>query len=160
LATHRVRFRLDADLRNPGTGPPRRIRVSGVTHLPTRAGLPVLLLTARAEDAYRLASLTVGVDDCLAKAFVPAELLVEEPPAVEHPALPATSAVGAGQLYLSERTLCRRLGELAGLTPAAWLRELRLDRAWLLFEAGGWLGDAGSRGSGLCQRPVLCAPLY
>lgn len=39
-------------------------------------------------------------------------------------------------LCLSERTLYRRLGELAGRTPAAWLRELRLDQARLLFEAG------------------------
>jgi transcriptional regulator GlxA family with amidase domain len=39
-------------------------------------------------------------------------------------------------LRLSERTLYRRLGELAGLTPAAWLRELRLDQARLLLEAG------------------------
>jgi CheY-like chemotaxis protein len=53
--------------------------------LPTRAGLPVLMLTARAEDAYRLASLNVGVDDCLAKAFVPAELLAEETPPALHP---------------------------------------------------------------------------
>ncbi|MGI4824442.1 MAG: hypothetical protein ACRYFV_24805 [Janthinobacterium lividum] len=60
-------------------------------------------------------------------------------------------------LGLSERTLYRRLGELAGLTPTAWLRELRLDqaRSW-----GLWLGDAGSRGGGLCQRPVFCDPLY
>ena len=40
-------------------------------------------------------------------------------------------------LRLSERTLYRRLGELAGRTPAAWLRELRLDQARLLLEAGG-----------------------
>ena len=42
----------------------------------------------------------------------------------------------AGRLCLSERTLYRRLGELAGLTPAAWLRELRLDRARQLLETG------------------------
>ena len=41
-------------------------------------------------------------------------------------------------LDLSERTLYRRLGELAGLTPAAWLRELRLDQARQLLEAGGF----------------------
>ncbi|TPG64604.1 helix-turn-helix transcriptional regulator [Hymenobacter nivis] len=39
-------------------------------------------------------------------------------------------------LCLSERTLYRRLGELAGRTPAAWLRALRLDQARLLLEAG------------------------
>ena len=41
-------------------------------------------------------------------------------------------------LNLSERTLYRRLGELAGLTPAAWLRELRLHQARQLLEAGGF----------------------
>jgi len=40
-------------------------------------------------------------------------------------------------LRLSERTLYRRLGELAGRTPHAWLRELRLAQAQLLLEAGG-----------------------
>jgi len=40
-------------------------------------------------------------------------------------------------LGLSERTLYRRLGELAGLTPAAWLREQRLHQARELLEAGG-----------------------
>jgi len=39
-------------------------------------------------------------------------------------------------LGLSERTLYRRLSELAGLTPAAWLRELRLSQAQQLLEAG------------------------
>jgi DNA-binding response OmpR family regulator len=42
----------------------------------------------------------------------------------------------AALLCLSERTLYRRLGELAGLTPAAWLRELRLSHARRLLEAG------------------------
>jgi transcriptional regulator GlxA family with amidase domain len=41
-------------------------------------------------------------------------------------------------LRLSERTLYRRLGELTGLTPAAWLRALRLAQARLLLEAGGF----------------------
>ncbi|RZK13507.1 MAG: helix-turn-helix domain-containing protein [Hymenobacter sp.] len=41
-------------------------------------------------------------------------------------------------LCLSERTLYRRLGELTGLTPAAWLRELRLAQARLLLEAEGF----------------------
>ena len=41
-------------------------------------------------------------------------------------------------LGLSERTLYRRLGEWAGLTPAAWLRELRLDQTRQLLEAGNF----------------------
>jgi len=174
---------------------------------PAHADLPVLMLTARADEAYRLASLTLGVDDYLTKPFGPAELLarvvallrrhavrrhfasqlpvvptaeaaaplaVEPPPAQEspgpataatadRPAPPLPSAAGGEQLgrwqaqvqphladpafgpaeladllCLSERTLYRRLGELAGLTPAAWLRELRLDYARQLLEAGNF----------------------
>ncbi|MCC3159830.1 response regulator [Hymenobacter sp. 15J16-1T3B] len=44
----------------------------------------------------------------------------------------------AAALHLSERTLYRRLSELAGLTPAAWLRELRLDHARRLLESGAF----------------------
>jgi len=42
----------------------------------------------------------------------------------------------AAALHLSERTVYRRLKELTGLTPAGWLREVRLDRARQLLEAG------------------------
>ena len=169
-----------------------------------RAGLPVLMLTARADEAHRLATLTVGVDDYLTKPFVPAELLARvatllrrhtvrrqfasHPPdtllAAEPPALPTEPAESASMaptaaepggalaplpgaaaeqlaqwqaqaeprladpsfgpaelaslLCLSERTFYRRLGELAGLTPAGWLRELRLNCARRLLEAGSF----------------------
>jgi signal transduction histidine kinase/DNA-binding response OmpR family regulator len=181
-------------------------RVSGTELLarlkadPARAGLPVLMLTARADEAHRLATLTLGVDDYLTKPFVPAELLArvatllhrhavrrqfvgllpEAAPTAEPPTEPAPAETSAptaaeptekadaepgaegiqqlarwqaraepqlanpdfgptelaGLLCLSERTLYRHLGELAGLTPAAWLRELRLDHARRLLEAG------------------------
>jgi DNA-binding response OmpR family regulator len=164
----------------------------------TLAGVPVLMLTARADDAHRQLALTVGVDDYLTKPFGVAELLTRvqvllarqqvrrhfatlpldtaadlaaEPAEVALAPLPpsqeTTRAVAptpptAGEqlaqlqaqvaahladehfgmaelahlLELSERTLYRRLGELAGLTPAAWLRELRLNKARQLLEAG------------------------
>lgn len=41
----------------------------------------------------------------------------------------------AEALHLSERTAYRRLKELTGLTPANWLREVRLERARQLLEA-------------------------
>jgi AraC-like DNA-binding protein len=150
---------------------------------PARAGVPVLMLTARADETHRRAALTVGVDDYLTKPFAPAELLArvqvllarldvrrqftalpEEAPAElgTAPAAAPTLPAGAGELLaewqaqvaahlasgqfgpaelarllgLSERTLYRRLGELAGLSPAAWLRELRLHHARQLLEAG------------------------
>ncbi|MBF9141601.1 ATP-binding protein [Hymenobacter properus] len=155
---------------------------------PARAGLPVLMLTARADEAHRRAALTVGVDDYLTKPFAPAELLARvqvllarhnvrrqfayrpevavpaglAPLTDAGPATAATEGTGAneqlaqwqaqvvahladenfgpaelaGLLAVSERTLYRRLGESAGLTPAAWLRELRLNQARQLLEAG------------------------
>jgi DNA-binding response OmpR family regulator len=173
---------------------------------PARADIPVLMLTARADEAHRLTALTVGVDDYLTKPFAPAELLArvqtllvrqqvrrrfttlpaEESelvpglvpdelavglgllpgnaiapaavlPATALPNPPATETqltqwqarvvahladehfgpAELGRLFeLSERTLYRRLGELSGLTPAAWLRELRLNQARQLLEAG------------------------
>ncbi|MDO7884561.1 ATP-binding protein [Hymenobacter cheonanensis] len=166
---------------------------------PALAGVPVLMLTARADEAHRQLALTVGVDDYLTKPFGAAELLtrvqvllarqqvrrhfatlpaetaaelVGEPagellapttPSAEvelevAAALPAVAQLAQWQaqvaahlaneklstaelarlLGLSERTLYRRLGELAGLTPAAWLRELRLNQARHLLEAGGF----------------------
>ena len=155
---------------------------------PSRAGVPVLMLTARADDAHRHLALTVGVDDYLTKPFAPAELLARVRVLLarhdvrrqfadlpgDAPAAPTAAAgeAGAGEapgagpeaaqqlaqwqqqvaahladeqfgpaelaqlLGLSERTLYRRLGELAGLTPATWLRELRLHQARQLLEAG------------------------
>ena len=165
---------------------------------PTHAGLPVLMLTARADDTHRRAALTVGVDDYLTKPFAPAELLIRvqvllarhavrrqfaaqpfnDAPATPTAAPPAAAATTetevaahppaapadapaqltewqvqvavhladkqfgpaelARLLNLSERTLYRRLGELAGLTPAAWLRELRLHQARQLLEVGNF----------------------
>ena len=178
-------------------------RLSGtelLAHLkadPARAGLPMLMLTARADDTHRRAALTVGVDDYLTKPFAPAELLTRvrtllarhdvrrhfaalpaeapDEPAAATPATPATPETAAAAeapappaeagpqlaewqaqvaahltseqfgpaelarlLGLSERTLYRRLGELAGLTPAAWLREQRLHQARQLLEAGNF----------------------
>ncbi|QKG59202.1 response regulator (plasmid) [Hymenobacter sp. BRD128] len=155
---------------------------------PTWADLPVLMLTARADDEHHRAALAVGVDDYLTKPFVPTELRArvrallthhrirrsfaalpaEAPPPAALPedaapaklVLPTSTAAQLAQwqarvtpvladptfgpaelaslLCLSERTLYRRLGELVGLTPAAWLRELRLAHARHLLESGNF----------------------
>lgn len=51
-----------------------------------------------------------------------------------NPAL--TPAWLASAARLSERTLYRRLREMTGLTPAGFVRELRLQRARQLLRAG------------------------
>jgi DNA-binding response OmpR family regulator len=190
---------------------------------PATQQLPVLMLTARADEAHRLAAFTTGVDDYLTKPFTTSELLArvrallarhqvrrhfatlpaDEPtpspeslddatalalPAAAAPtrspvgrktALPAAQlatwqaqVVGylpdeefgptelAGLLCLSERTLYRRLGELAGLTPAAWLRELRLDQARQLLEAGGFTSVAEVADAVGFASPKYFATLY
>ncbi len=48
----------------------RRLRAGKVTR-----GLPILMLTARAEEADRVRGLTTGADDYVTKPFSPAELL-------------------------------------------------------------------------------------
>lgn len=53
----------------------RRIRESAFTGLATIANVPVLMLTARAEDADRVDGFNAGADDYLTKPFNPPELV-------------------------------------------------------------------------------------
>jgi len=53
----------------------RRIRASTFTGLATVANVPVLMLTARAEEADRIDGFNAGVDDYLTKPFNPNELV-------------------------------------------------------------------------------------
>ena len=48
----------------------RRIRASQIT-----SGLPIIMLTARAEEAERIVGLEIGADDYLGKPFSPSELV-------------------------------------------------------------------------------------
>jgi DNA-binding response OmpR family regulator len=145
--------------------------------------VPVVLLTARADEESKLEGLSEGADDYLAKPFSAEELLarcenlievrrrlrarfsgevvvrpsdrvvessevvvereeadwVEAARAVceEHIA-DANFGVDwlADELDVSTRTLRRRLKAASGLTPGAFLRTLRLERAAELLEAG------------------------
>jgi DNA-binding response OmpR family regulator len=53
----------------------RRIRQSAFTSLAPVANVPVLMLTARADEADRIDGFNAGVDDYLAKPFNPEELV-------------------------------------------------------------------------------------
>ena len=145
---------------------------------PALGHIPVVLLTARADEASRLEGLGEGADDYLAKPFSADELLarcenlievrrrlrarfsgqvvvsptevvvesedaawLEEVKAVveAHLAEPAFTVEWlADALAMSTRSLHRRLKEASGLTPNAFLRTMRLERAahLLRHEAG------------------------
>jgi CheY-like chemotaxis protein len=141
--------------------------------------VPVVLLTARADQESKLEGLSEGADDYLAKPFSAEELLarcenlievrrrlrarfsgevvvrptgvvveqdeadwVDEVKAVcEERLSDPNFGVDwlADELDLSARTLRRRMKAVSGLTPGAFLRTLRLERAAELLEqrAGG-----------------------
>lgn len=140
----------------------------------TLAHVPVVLLTARADEASKLEGLGEGADDYLAKPFSADELLarcenlievrrrlrarfsgevVVRPTdvVVEHEEVDwleevkavceahiADAGFGvdwlADTLDVSTRTLQRRLKAASGLTPGAFLRTMRLERAAQLLE--------------------------
>lgn len=128
---------------------------------PRWAGLPVLLVTAKATEADRVAGLEVA-SDYLTKPFRTADLLAKARQLARVPDVPAPAptapsafvekleavalehlddtgfgaAVLAKRFGLSQRQLQRRLREETGRTPAAWLRELRLQRARELLQGG------------------------
>jgi two-component system phosphate regulon response regulator OmpR len=85
--------------------------------------LPVLMLTAKGESADRIAGLSLGADDYLAKPFVPEELLLRiqnilkrAPPPVEAPA-PALH-LGALTYQSTTQNLMGPDGVPIALTPA------------------------------------------
>ncbi|MFC6924548.1 ATP-binding protein [Microbulbifer taiwanensis] len=139
------------------------------------AQLPVLLISARAESARREEALAAGADDYLIKPFGFEALLAAvsrawpnaslyfesghriisegEEPVLLAPALKALADpdfnVGkwAQDAYLSERQLRRKVTELTGQSPVAWLREQRLLRVRKLISEGRCrtLAEAGNR---------------
>lgn len=147
--------------------------------------VPVVLLTARADEGSRLEGLSEGADDYLAKPFSADELLarcenlvevrrrlrarfsgevvvrptdvvvpveeadwLEEVKAVCEAHL-ADAGFGvdwlASEVGLSARQLRRRLKAASGLTPGAFLRTMRLERAAQLLDGGGGsIGEVAS----------------
>lgn len=143
---------------------------------PDLGHVPVVLLTARADEASRLDGLSEGADDYLAKPFRAAELLarcenlidvrrrlrarfsgevVVQPSGVVVPSEEATWLAEttatveahladptfsverlADALGMSTRALHRRMKNVSGLSPGAFIRTLRLQRAAQLLEQG------------------------
>jgi two-component system copper resistance phosphate regulon response regulator CusR len=80
--------------------------------------LPVLILTARAAVADRVAGLESGADDYLAKPFAFAELVARSRALLRRPALNAGQNLACGDLVLDTRArVARRAGREVPLTP-------------------------------------------
>ena len=124
------------------------------------AAIPILLLTARAEEVDRIVGLELGADDYLAKPFSPREVVLRVKAilrrSVERPAVPAaeSSWLDAGAIRLDpEGHRVTVEGEEVALT-ATELRLLRIllerrgrtqSRATLLSEVWGYAEDVDSR---------------
>jgi DNA-binding response OmpR family regulator len=65
---------------------------------PASAGVPIIMLTARAEESDRIVGLEIGADDYLAKPFSPGELVARVRALLRRAtrATPATSAGSSG----------------------------------------------------------------
>jgi DNA-binding response OmpR family regulator len=119
--------------------------------------VPVLMLTARAEEADVLVGLGVGADDYMTKPFSPRELVARIKALlrrVDRRPAPAGEAVQVGLLELDPQA--RRVtvaGEPVHLTPTEFdlLRVLAarpgavLTRGQLLAEVWGWRDGSGAR---------------
>jgi DNA-binding response OmpR family regulator len=124
--------------------------IDGMTvcrRLRERGGVPVIMVTARAEEAQRLAGLEVGADDYITKPFSPAEV-VARVVAVLRRARPApddAAVLRAGRARLEPARrrasvagapvdLTRRefdlLAELAANPEVVYTRERLLEKVW------------------------------
>ena len=119
--------------------------------------VPVLMLTARGEEADVLVGLGVGADDYMTKPFSPRELVARIRALlrrVERRPAPAGQAVRVGQLELDPRSRKVTIGdEPVHLTPTEFdlLKVLAArpgavhSREQLLAEVWGWRDGSGQR---------------
>ena len=125
----------------------RRLRGDAAT-----AGLPVIMLTAKADEVDRVVGLELGADDYVAKPFSPKELVARVRAVLRRTRPPAGGAVlRAGALVLdAARHRAEVASELLTLTPKEFdllhallesagrvlSREHLLDRVWGYTRAG------------------------
>jgi DNA-binding response OmpR family regulator len=120
----------------------------------TRSAVPILMLTARDEEADRVAGLEVGADDYVSKPFSPRELAARVKAVLRRsePAAPLMQRFEVGDLVLDpqarEVTVAGKPVELTGkeFDLLAYLlenagivvsRDQLLDRVWGMTYAGG-----------------------
>ena len=108
----------------------------------SRSDLPVILLTARGEEADRIVGLELGADDYVTKPFSPRELAARvrgAPPAASTPPASASDSPSATSCSTGERARSRRAASEVALTA----REF--DLLWFL---------ASPSAPGLLARPA------
>jgi DNA-binding response OmpR family regulator len=96
--------------------------------------LPVILLTARVEEADRIVGLELGADDYVTKPFSPRELATRVKTVLRRarPSRPPPGQVSVGPLEIdAARREARRDGELLGLTAKEF------DLLWFLASNAG-----------------------
>ena len=130
----------------------RRVRASEAT-----AGLPIIMLTARAEESDRIVGLELGADDYLAKPFSPSELVARVRALLrraQRGAPPATRAMTCGPIALdTERHTVSSNGMEVTLTAKEFLlleyllkhRGRVLSRDVLLTDVWGYRYTGGTR---------------
>ena len=123
---------------------------------PATALIPIIMLTARAEEAERIAGLEIGADDYIAKPFSPNELVARVRALLRRAARSQTpTASGAyGPIIIdTERHTVESNGELVTLTAKEFLllnyllnhRGRVLSRDLLLTDVWGYKYTGGTR---------------
>src|ERR1019366_2525355 len=91
----------------------------------TTAGIPIIMLTARAEESERIVGLEIGADDYLAKPFSPNELVARVRALLRRAARdtqPAAKTLAYGPIAVdTERHLVSSNGRLVTLTAKEFL---------------------------------------
>jgi two-component system, OmpR family, alkaline phosphatase synthesis response regulator PhoP len=123
----------------------------------TTAGIPIIMLTARAEESERIVGLEIGADDYLAKPFSPNELVARVRALLRRanrPAAPATRTLAYGPIALdTERHVVSSGGRDVTLTAKEFLlleylmlhRGRVLSRDVLLTDVWGYRYTGGTR---------------
>jgi two-component system alkaline phosphatase synthesis response regulator PhoP len=90
---------------------------------PALAAMPIIMLTARVEDADKIVGLELGADDYITKPFNPREVLARVRAVLRRAGPPpaAASVLAAGQLIMDiDRHVVTLRGEPVELTPTEW----------------------------------------